>query len=86
MLSLFPRGFLVIFSWELTKLIDPIQLKPIIPWVICYGIIALYNILIAIFTKGIHYGVETGWIPVFSWGFAIYLHNFATNYPYNPLI
>jgi hypothetical protein len=65
------QGFLVIFSWQLNKLADPINYKQTIPWIILNLIISSFAIWAGFIFKGIRYDASTNWIPVFSMQFAI---------------
>lgn len=70
-LFMFNQGFIVIFSWLLTKLGERLAKKLYISLIIGYGLLTSYVFWFGILYQGISYDSTTGWIPVFSWQFAI---------------
>lgn len=68
---IFSQGFIVIFSWQLNKLANPVNYKQTIPWIILNLILSSFVIWAGFIFKGIRYDAGTDWIPTFSVQFAI---------------
>jgi hypothetical protein len=72
------QGFIVIFSWLLTKLGERFPKKTFLVLILVYSLLSSYVFLFGIIFQGIRYDSTTGWIPVFSWDFAIISWLFST--------
>jgi hypothetical protein len=68
----YSHAFLIIFSWEIANLAKRLKFKDVIPWFVPYTLLLFLIIWYGIFLGGIRYDAGTGWIPTFTWNFAIF--------------
>ncbi len=70
-LYFFSFAFLIIFSWIILNVDKKDSYKSNFVLIIFYSLTCGCIIGVGILTSGIQYGLNTGWIPIFSLGFAI---------------
>jgi hypothetical protein len=70
-LYFFSFAFLIIFSWLVLNVDKKISSKSILALLIFYVITSICIVGVGILINGIHYGVSTDWVPVFTLDFAI---------------